>query len=217
MTVPATPPAAPETPPVTPETPPVTPETPPVTPGTPPAAPEEPVKPVASTALGGEEPSENREAGAPENYEDFTLPEGYTVPDETMTSFKEYVKGANLSQEQAQKALDLGVQVRNDTLKQVNDTYTKMREDWVKELKEDPVLGGQNYPDTINRANTVLKKYADPQTIQWIVQSGAGDHPGLARMLVKIQKDLGEEAPTPPTGAGESGVKSDGQIFYGEQ
>src|SRR5215813_4406120 len=69
-------------------------------------------------------PAENKPA--PADYKDFTLPEGMTVDQDTATSFKAVVKEYGLSQEQAQKLVDMQAQLAAKQSQDLMDKWDKL-------------------------------------------------------------------------------------------
>ena len=64
--------------------------------------------PAPSAAPAAAKPGEDgKPAGAPETYEAFKLPDGFTMNDAGQAKFTEWAKANNLSQEAAQAAVDM--------------------------------------------------------------------------------------------------------------
>src|SRR5687767_12536146 len=72
---------------------------------------------------------EEPKTGAPEKYEDFTLPEGIELDQAAMEGFLPVAKELNLTQEQAQKLVDL----QTAYVKNAADAQAKA---WDKQLTE---------------------------------------------------------------------------------
>lgn len=190
MTDDVTPPAgADDTPPV--ETPPV--ETPPVE--TPPAG---DTPPADGTVLTDDKDSQ----GAPEEYADFTLPEGMEMNQALLDAAQPLFKESGLSQIQAQKFIDMhSAQVQADS-KASSDSYNQTVKDWVEEGKNDAEYGGDKYDENVGLANRAVDKFGTPKLVEVLKQTGLGNHPEFVRLFTRIGKLIKEDDPggneTPP-------------------
>ena len=78
----------------------------------------------------------------PESY-DFRAPEGATLDKSAVDAATPIFKELGLTQDQAQKLVDLYPKITENIVKANNDAYTAMREGWVSELKADKEIGGK--------------------------------------------------------------------------
>ena len=89
------------------------------------------------------------EPPAPPTYTDFKIPEGLTIPEERLTEFTALAGESGLSQDQAQKYLDLHASVVKSAQEAMatnqREVYDKMNRDWREDFN-------RHYG---NRANTV--------------------------------------------------------------
>lgn len=151
--------------------------------------------------------------GAPESYEDFTLPEGVEINEADMGEFHEIAKDANLTQDQAQKLVDFQskrAEATAEAFKQsMLDAHQKQNEDWVSELKSDKDFGGDNLDKNVGLAVKVTNKFGSPELKAILDSSGMGNNPELIKMFNRIGKAISEdsldsESVNSETGSGKS-------------
>lgn len=133
--------------------------------------------------------------GAPEQYEDFSAPEGLTYDEQIIGSFKDVAKELNLSQKQAQLLLDKCAPVIAQ--RQV-DQIKAVSEQWVERTKTDKEIGGENWTRAASDIARVRDKFGvnpdgkmDPD-IQEFMQTPIGNHPGLLKLLARVGRAFGE-------------------------
>jgi len=129
------------------------------------------------------------EQGAPETYEDFTLPEGMELDPESSEQFKATAKEMNLTQEQAQKLVDLQGQVMAKQQEQLAQTV----EQWKEDVKNDPEIGGPNMEKSVQEAQKALAAYGTDGLKDMLNQSGLGNHPEVVKFFAKVGRTLKED------------------------
>jgi antitoxin component of RelBE/YafQ-DinJ toxin-antitoxin module len=181
------------------------PATPPTT--TPPASTPTPTEgePKSESLLGGEEPG----GGAPDKYEVFTVPEGFTLDEEVSKEANDLFKSSNLSQSQAQKMVDFYVAKTKEAFEAPFKAYEEMREGWRKETKADPEIGPKlaQVKTTVHRA---LDSLGDPSLkasfIKAMDETGMGDNPvfikAIHRLAMKVTEGTHVQGNGPPTHVG---------------
>ena len=152
---------------------------------------------------------EKEPEGAPEQYEDFSAPEGLSYDEQFIGTFKDAAKQLHLSQEKAQYLLDkcapVLAQRQVEQIKAVSDQ-------WAERTKTDPEIGGENWARASSDIARVRDKFginADGKMdsdIQEFMQTPIGNHPGLLKLLARVGRAFGEAGF--PTG----GKDSDGKI-----
>ena len=173
-----------------------------------------------STAPGGEGQTEDKSAtdkppedkpsdaakGAPESYEDFTLPEGVSIDPEVDANLKGLAKDLNLSQEQAQKVADLGATMAQKWAADLQAQITTASEEWAATVKADKDIGGDKLPENLGVAKAALDKFGTPELRELLQTSRLGNHPEVVRLLVKVGRAISDDASVvtgaPPTGEG---------------
>lgn len=152
-------------------------------------APEETKAPEGEATPPKETPVET----APESYEAFKMPEGAKLAEDDLKTFSSLAKESGLSQEKAQKVLDLGTKALAKQQEAIVTQWKEVRAKWVQNLKADKEYGGPQFPETIERAQQLLNKYGSDEFKRYLDESGYGDNPELIKMLAKISKALGED------------------------
>lgn len=133
------------------------------------------------------------EDGAPEAYADFTFPEGAEPDKATVEKFTALAKELNIPQEKAQELMNLAINNLAEATKKQGEAWAEIRENWVKEIKEDKEFGGEKFEGTLEQAKRTLRNYGSDELEKFISDTGYGDNPHLIRMLAKIDKALGED------------------------
>lgn len=127
---------------------------------------------------------------APEAYEAFTLPEGMVLDDATLAIATPVFREAGLDQAKAQKLVDVYVQLQQAAAEQQTANFLKVKSDWAAAIKADPEFGNERLPQTLGAAKAVIAKYGDKELLSDLREWGWSNHPGLLRMLAKINAEL---------------------------
>lgn len=132
---------------------------------------------------------------APDEYKDFTLPEGMEVNKNIMNAFKEIAKGAQLSQENAQKIYsEMAVKLREETFNQQKDFMDNKQKEWTKELVADKDFGGDKFNETFQRASRTLRKFdSEGKLLDLLTQGGILKSAPVIRFLATIDKSISED------------------------
>lgn len=187
-------PAATEAPPAAaPETPPVNAEAPQ----------DKPVdKPVDATA--------DKPAGAPDKYEDFTVPDGAEMDTEILSGFGEIAKELNLNQESAQKVIDKVAPIMAARQAAQMD---QLRTEWHAQSTADKEFGGDKLQESTALAAKAMSQFATPELKDVLNATGLGNHPEIVRMMVRVGKALSEDKVV--TGAQKpAGIRSIAEALY---
>jgi hypothetical protein len=118
--------------------------------------------------------------GAPEKYEDFKVPEGFTAPIEEFTAF---AKEMNMSQEGAQKVVDFFTNTyapKLETMRQ--EQIGKWREESEKQFKK----------EDLEIANRGMAAFSSPELKELLGQTGLGNHPQIVKLFNLIGTKLSE-------------------------
>lgn len=164
------------------------------------------VKPEGDKPAGGEKPKEgDKPAGAPEAYE-FKAPEGAELNPETVSEFSALAKELNLPQAEAQKVLDFGMKVQQDTIAQVQARMTEsveaQGEAWGNESKADKEFGGDKFDENLAVAQKALDQFGSPELKTMLVQSKLGNHPEVLRAFVRIGQAISQDGFVPGRAGG---------------
>jgi hypothetical protein len=159
---------------------------------------------------------------APEAYQPFKLPEGFSIAEEDATTIASLGREFKLDQGGAQKMVDAAAAFGQRLVAQAEQAReaasAKENETWEAEIEADPTLGGAARPKTLELIQRVGAAF-DPQGEVLgpkgiLGARGLGNQPALARFLTRIGQAIREDAP-PPGGAGGGGaVKDSAEILY---
>ncbi|EPI5311196.1 peptidase [Proteus mirabilis] len=150
------------------------------------------------------------DVGAPEKYEFKAPEEGQELDKGALEVFEPIARELNLNNEQAQKLVDAyGSKIMPAIQKQINDSWQKQREQWVKTVKADEELGSN---ESIGAAQKAMDKFGSPELKQYLEESGLGDHPELIRIFASVGKAMSEDGLV--TG-NSNGSKSAADVLFG--
>jgi hypothetical protein len=139
------------------------------------------------------ESDEDQEAGAPEDYGDFEIPEGMELDEKAMEEFVPIAKELDLNKEQAQKLVSLYSEQAKANITAQQEEYADVREDWIKEVKADKEVGGKNFDESIGTAREALKNFGSPELTELLNETGLGDHPQVIKFFHKVGSALKED------------------------
>lgn len=154
--------------------------------------------------------------GAPEAYQDFTLPDGMALDAEVLGEFKDFAKELNLPQEKAQKIVDFQTKLATKQAEEYQAAVTKQAQDWAAEVRNDPVLGGANYEKSVESAIKVIQSFGDPALTELLRSTGLGNNPALFKFCHRISSAISEDKFVLPGSQSSNGRKSDAEVFYGQ-
>ena len=109
-----------------------------------------------------------------------------------MQLFSAEAKRLGLSNENAQKLVDVAVQTAAKQAKTQADAWLKQRETWVGEVKADKEIGGAKFDENMNLARKAISKFGSPALLE-VLNSGWGDHPAFIRAFAAIGRALAED------------------------
>lgn len=173
-----------------------------------PTPPTEPKPPEAKTP----EPKPDAKSVVPEKYE-FKAPEGLTLDEATITEASAVFKELGLTNDQAQKLVDLQGKLTKTSAEAPYKAYDAMREGWQAEVKADKEIGHilPKVKETIGKA---LDTLGDPALIASFKEgmnlTGAGDHPAFVKAFYKLALSVVEGSHVSGKGPSPHGQTSSG-------
>lgn len=130
---------------------------------------------------------------APEQYEDFTAPEG-TVLDSALTGdLKTLAKDLDLTQEQAQKVADLGVKHAQSLVAKQTEALTAAATEWEAQARADTEYGGDAFKENLSVAKKAVDAFATPELKKLLNETRLGSHPEMIRFMVRAGKAISED------------------------
>ena len=138
---------------------------------------------------GNAEETESEVASAPETYEVFELPENFDMNEETLGEYHTFAKENNLTQEQAQRGVDMVAQMKQAEMNQ----WVEQQKSWVDDAKSDTEFGGDKFDQSISVAVKARDSFGTPEFNEMLDSSGLGNHPEMIRFLSRVGKQISED------------------------
>ncbi|MDX7082511.1 peptidase [Serratia marcescens] len=146
---------------------------------------------------------------APEKYE-FAAPEGQELDANALAVFEPIAKELGLTQEQAQKLVDIYPQIQQ----QQAEVWSKQVADWGEQVKADKEIGGDKFNASVGAAQRALDQFGNPELREYLQASGLGNHPALVRFCAKVGKSMAEDSFVVPN---QGGQRSTADLLYGKK
>ena len=144
----------------------------------------------ASDAVETEGKEEAEVASAPESYEVFDLPDDFDMNDETLGEYHTFAKENNLTQEQAQRGVDMVAQMKQAEMNQ----WVEQQKSWVDTAKQDAEYGGEKFEENIAVAVKARDSFGTSEFNEMLDSSGLGNHPEMIRFLNRVGKAISEDS-----------------------
>lgn len=136
---------------------------------------------------------DEEKVGAPDTYEDFTVPEGMELDAEMVEKFTPIAKELGLTQEGAQKLVDLFNEKVADFGSSQAQNWERVQTEWQTAAKADKEYGGQAFKENVGYAHKALEQFGTPELREALDLTGVGNHPEFIRAFVKIGKAISED------------------------
>ncbi|EJH7633318.1 peptidase [Salmonella enterica] len=155
---------------------------------------------------------EQKPEGAPEKYE-FKPAEGQELDTAALEQFEPIARELNLTNEQAQKMVDLyGTKIMPMVQQRQAEAWQKQTEGWAETVKADKEIGGDKLTANLSAAQRALEQFGDPELKEYLDSTGLGNHPALVKAFIKVGKAMSEDKVV--TGGHESGGSDLISAFY---
>jgi hypothetical protein len=160
----------------------------------------------SNQAEGSEGESAEGKEAAPEEYAEFQLPEGMPVDQDFMSQTKAAFKDAGLSQEKAQKLVDLVV----ERDKRVEEAQFKQADDWAKEFMKNP--------DAKKELAYAAKarEFVTPGLREMLKDPRIGNNPEILATFAKIGRMLSEDQMIDQGSRGGASEKGAAEVLFGD-
>ena len=156
------------------------------------AAPTDPVEGDEAQQAEGDK-VEDAPQGAPEAYEDFSVPEGVELDAEVLGEFKAVAKELNLPQDAAQKVTDLGVKLAQKWVAESQQATSEMFADWKGRAETDKEFGGDALPANLAVAKKAVDQFGTPELRELLDVHRLGDNPEVIRFMFRVGKAISED------------------------
>lgn len=122
-------------------------------------------------------------------FDDSEIPA--SVGSNFVNQYASIAKELGMNKETAHKMLSRAVEVA-ERLDQ--ETIEQQTQEWVKELRNDPVLGGVNFKQNLSIAKRGVLAYDKTgEFMNYLEASGLGNNPMVIRFLYAVGRDVGED------------------------
>jgi hypothetical protein len=135
------------------------------------------------------EKADTAENKAPEEYKEFTAPEGVKFDDVVLSDLKTVAKELNLSQEAAQKIVDLGAKLAQRQA----EAASALRSEWVEKTKADKEIGGDALDENRAVAVRALEAFGTPELNKLLQDTGLHEHPEMIRAFYRAGKAISDD------------------------
>lgn len=152
--------------------------------------------------------------GAPEQYEDFSAPEGVELDVELTGELKTLAKELNLSQADAQRVADLGAKLAEKFAGQQTEVLAQARTEWTEQSRADKEFGGDKIDANLAVAKRALDTFGTPELRQLLNESGLGSHPEIIRAFYRAGKTISEDSLVTGGGLKTAGPKTPEATLY---
>lgn len=148
-------------------------------------------------------------------YTDFKLPEGLVIDPEAMKVAGDMFADAGLSQEQAQKFIDLAVSREQAAAQRSVQAFVDMQNKWVREVKDDPEIGGDKLAATLASGARAIDRLGIPGLKEALDYTGAGNNPAIVKAFARIGQMMAEDRLVPANGGPPNAPRSPAEVIYG--
>jgi hypothetical protein len=154
--------------------------------------------------------------GAPEAYEDYKLPDGFTLSPTIKTEADALFKGLGLSQEGAQSLVDFYAKQVSEIASAPGKAYTELTAKWREEAMSHPDLRGKLGPgQEVNvRIAKALDTLGDPKLVsdfkELMDTTGAGNNAAFIRVFDRFSQKITEGTHVAGRGPSQHGQSAAG-------
>lgn len=146
---------------------------------------------------------------APESYADFKVEEGLMINKEGMEEFKKVAKSLNLTQDNAQKLIDM----QSSLLKKQNESQMAEFNKQISEWEAETIKRlGPDKDRAISYVGKAVDRFGTPELRDFFNKTGIGNHPELVDFFKKVGMAISED--TLSDGKGGKASKTAAEIFY---
>lgn len=121
--------------------------------------------------------------GAPDEYADFTMPDGVEADKELVAEASVVFKEQNFTQDQAQAIVDFDNARQAKAAEAQQTTWADTLSGWVDEVKADKDIGGDKFDETVSVAKKAIDAFGTPALASALDATGVGSHPEFVRFF----------------------------------
>ena len=135
----------------------------------------------------GESEGEAKEA---QGQLELTMPENTLLSESAMDEIAQVAKEQGLSNDQAQKVLDMQSQAVSNFSERMEQSHYEQVESWGEEIRADKDLGGENLGKNAELAKRAVSELVGDDFLAELDSTGYGNHPKLFKLLVSVGKQM---------------------------
>lgn len=153
-------------------------------------------KKTGETTASTTETQEKKPEAVPEKY-DLKLPKDSPLSADEVQKTADLAKALGLSQDKAQALLEARNQEHSNIIEGQREFMRQQTQAWGEAVTKDPEIAGKDgaeYQANIAYAKQVIGKFASPNMIKALNETGLGNHPELVRMMVRVGKAMRESS-----------------------
>jgi hypothetical protein len=162
-------------------------------------------------------PAAEAAAASRPTYDAFQLPDGVTLEPETLRPASELFAETGLSQEQAQKFIDLAVAREQAALQRGAQAFTDLQAQWVSAVKADPDIGGDRLKASLAAAGRAIDRLNVAGLREALNLTGAGNHPAVVKAFVRLGQMISEDRFRPGHQAAPAAPRTPAEVIYDGQ
>jgi hypothetical protein len=126
-------------------------------------------------------------------YTEFKMPEGVTLDAEAIKPAVDLFKEAGLSQDQAQKFIDLAVSREQAIGKSGLKAFTDLQTKWRSDVQADPEIGGGKLTASMAAAARAIDRLGGQPLKDALNLTGAGNNPAVVKAFVLFGRAFSED------------------------
>lgn len=156
---------------------------------------------TADTPVEGEEkPTESEPAPAltVESYSELKIPTEISVSEPLLVEAKTLFVETGIAPEAGQKLLDFYAKASADSAKIQIEAWNATQAEWTSTFNAMPEFQGERKAQSLAVLGSMLDEYGDASVREMFNMTGAGNHPGLIKMLLSMGTALTEDSPHLP-------------------
>jgi hypothetical protein len=157
------------------------------------------------------------EGGAPDEYSDFSVPEGVVMDEAALGDLKGQLKDMGASQDQAQKIIDLQVKTNAKAYEAQVEAWQKTQSDWKEAAQNDEEYGKGDFEANMVIARRGMREVGGAPLAEALDKTGMGSHPEFIRAFYRMGKAIGEDSFSIGGTSGSSDKSQADRIFHKHQ
>ena len=147
-------------------------------------------------------------------YGAFKLPEDVRIDAEQLAPATELFAEAGLSQEQAQKFIDLAMARESAAAQRGAQAFVELQNQWVSEIKADPDIGGDRLKASLASAARAIDRLDVPGLREALNFTGAGNNPAVVKAFVRLGQMISEDRFRPGSAPAPQAPRSPAEVIY---